>query len=258
MRGDAGVLAKLRQQVERHHQLFARARQRVALDAVDMHQRVVEFGPTAIARLPGMVQGVVVQITTEAPTRSCAVRRQHREAHPDRRAGVVVVLDLRLGQRGLLDRRPHHRAQAAIQRAVQQELADLARRSRLRSGGPWWRSARASCPRRPGGGTPPSARPANARHRRGTRRGTAAPGRRPCPLRLAVLLLDLPLDRQAVAVPAGDVVGVVAGHLARAVDDVLVDLVQRGADMDVAVRVGRAVMQDELRPPSRRGAQARP
>ena len=34
-------------------------------------------------------------------------------------------------------------------------------------------------------------------------------------LGLAVLLLDLPLDRQAVAVPAGDVVGVVAGHLAR-------------------------------------------
>ena len=77
-------------------------------------------------------------------------------------------------------------------------------------------------------------------------------------LRLAVLLLDLPLDRQAVAVPAGDVVGVVARHLAGAVDDVLVDLVQRGADMDVAVRIGRAVVQDEFRPPARGGAQTRP
>jgi hypothetical protein len=77
-------------------------------------------------------------------------------------------------------------------------------------------------------------------------------------LRLAVLLLDLPLDRQAVAVPARDVVGVVAGHLAGAVDDVLVDLVQRGADMDVAVRVRRTIVQDEFGPAARRGAQAGP
>ena len=74
----------------------------------------------------------------------------------------------------------------------------------------------------------------------------------------AVLFLDLPLDRQAVAVPAGDVVGVVTGHLAGAVDDVLVDLVQRGADMDVAVRVGRPVMQDEQRPPGGGRAQLAP
>jgi hypothetical protein len=34
----------------------------------------------------------------------------------------------------------------------------------------------------------------------------------------AVLLLDLPFDRQAVAVPAGHVVGVLAQHLLAAID----------------------------------------
>ena len=43
----------------------------------------------------------------------------------------------------------------------------------------------------------------------------------------AILLLDLPFDRQAVAVPARHVVRVVAEHLVRADDDVLQDLVQR-------------------------------
>ena len=73
-----------------------------------------------------------------------------------------------------------------------------------------------------------------------------------------VLLLDLPLDRQAVAVPARNVVGVEAAHLAGAVDHVLEDLVQRGADMQVAVGVGRAVMQDELLPRPRCRAQLAP
>ena len=73
-----------------------------------------------------------------------------------------------------------------------------------------------------------------------------------------VLLLDLPFDRQAVAVPTRDILGVEAAHLAGAVDHVLEDLVQRGADMQVAVRVRRAVMQDELLPPRRSRAQLAP
>src|SRR6185369_6521334 len=63
---------------------------------------------------------------------------------------------------------------------------------------------------------------------------------------LAILLLDHPFDRQAVAVPARNVEGVLARHLLRAVDHVLQDLVQRVADMDVAVRIRGTVMQDEL------------
>jgi hypothetical protein len=64
----------------------------------------------------------------------------------------------------------------------------------------------------------------------------------------AVLFLDFPFDGQAVAVPAGHVVGVLAQHLLRAVDDVLEDLVERVADVQVAVGVGRAVVQHEARP----------
>ena len=65
----------------------------------------------------------------------------------------------------------------------------------------------------------------------------------------AVLLLDLPLDGQAVAVPARHVVGIEAQHLLAARHHVLQDLVERGADVDVAVGVGRAVVEDELGPP---------
>ena len=65
---------------------------------------------------------------------------------------------------------------------------------------------------------------------------------------LAVLLFDLDFDGHAVAVPARHVVRVIAGHVAALDDDVLQDLVDRVADVDVAVRIGRAVMQHEARP----------
>src|SRR5699024_7614066 len=48
------------------------------------------------------------------------------------------------------------------------------------------------------------------------------------PLR-AVLLLDLPLDRQAVAVPARDIAAVVPEHLPGAHDEILEYLVERVA-----------------------------
>ena len=169
-----------------------------------------------------------------------------------------MVLDLRLGERGLLHRRPQYRAQAAIQRAVQQELADLGGDRGL------GRIVHGGVALAPGALDAETAKLRHL-HREPVLGVGAALGaelqhrdRVLVLLGLAVLLLDLPLDRQAVAVPAGDVVGVVAGHLAGAVDDVLVDLVQRGADMDVAVRIGRAVVQDEFRPPARGGTQAGP
>src|SRR5690606_40899703 len=52
---------------------------------------------------------------------------------------------------------------------------------------------------------------------------------------------------QAMAIPARHVGGVEAGQGARADDHVLDDLVNRVADVDAAVGVGRAVVQDELR-----------
>jgi hypothetical protein len=61
---------------------------------------------------------------------------------------------------------------------------------------------------------------------------------------------DLVLDGQAVAVPARHVGRVEAGHGLGADDDVLEDLVERVADVDAAVGVGRAVVQHELGRPA--------
>src|SRR4029077_20443276 len=71
----------------------------------------------------------------------------------------------------------------------------------------------------------------------------------------AILLLDNPLDRQPVAVPARNIGGVLAEHLLRAVDDILEDLVQRGPEMDLPIGVRRAVVQDEFLAPERGSAQ---
>jgi len=63
--------------------------------------------------------------------------------------------------------------------------------------------------------------------------------------RAAEGLLDLVLDRQAVTVPARRVARVEAGELARLDDHVFQDLVGRVTHVQGAVRVGRAVVQDE-------------
>ena len=68
---------------------------------------------------------------------------------------------------------------------------------------------------------------------------------------LPVALFDLPFDWQAVTVPARNVVGILAEHLLGAVDNVFEDLVQRRADVQMAVGIGRPVVQHELRAPSR-------
>ena len=60
-------------------------------------------------------------------------------------------------------------------------------------------------------------------------------------------LLDLVLDRQTVAIPAGNVGRVEAFELPRLDDHVLQDLVDGVADVQLSVGVGRAVVQDELR-----------
>jgi len=58
------------------------------------------------------------------------------------------------------------------------------------------------------------------------------------------LLVHLVLDREPMAVPAGHVHRVVAEHGARLHDEILQDLVERRAHVDVAVGVGRAVVED--------------
>ena len=62
------------------------------------------------------------------------------------------------------------------------------------------------------------------------------------------VLQHLMFDRQAVAVPARDVRRVAAGHGLELDDDVLEDLVQGVADVDVAIGVRRPVVQHEAVP----------
>ena len=97
-----------------------------------------------MARLPGSVHGVVVQITTDAPcssfassrspsssTRAAPAHAGDRKLHPHRVAGEILVLDLGFGERGLLHHRPHHRLRAAIEQPVVAEFHQLAGDLRL-------------------------------------------------------------------------------------------------------------------------------
>ena len=70
---------------------------------------------------------------------------------------------------------------------------------------------------------------------------------------LAVQFLDLMLDRQAVAVPAGHVGRVEPGQRFRADNDVFQNLVDRVADVDVPVGIGWPVMQHKARTTLRYG-----
>jgi len=64
--------------------------------------------------------------------------------------------------------------------------------------------------------------------------------------RLAHLFLHLQLDGQAMAIPTGHVRGVVAVQSTALDDNVLEHLVHRMADVDVAIGIGRAVVENEL------------
>ncbi len=167
------------------------------------------------------------------------------ERDVDLRRDDVLIFDLGLGERGLFDRRPHHRLRTAVQLAALGELEQLADDRRL----------------------------GIVLHRE-VRIGPVAHHAEPLELALlhldpffgigaafgaelvdgdvvlvqllrAIRFLDLPLDRQAVTVPARDVGRVLAHQRLRSDDDVLQDLVHRMAHVDVAVRVRGAVVQDE-------------
>ncbi len=64
----------------------------------------------------------------------------------------------------------------------------------------------------------------------------------------AEFLVHLELDGEAVAVPAGHIRSVEAAHPLALQDDILENLVQGVADMDMAVCVGGAVVEDIIRP----------
>ena len=168
------------------------------------------------------------------------------ETDRDRGRGMVVVFDLGLGQGRLFDHRPEDRLGAPVERPVHQELSQLA--DDLGFGGEV----------HGGVGVGPIADHAEAlellalhgdpfvgelsallaelddRHRVLVLAG------------LAVGFLYLPFDGQAMAVPAGDVIGIAAAHLFGPRNHVLEDLVQGMADVQVTVGIGRAVVEDKL------------
>ena len=164
-----------------------------------------------------------------------------RKADVDRRIDAVGVLDLGLGQRRAAVEAPVHRLQAAVDVALAQDRAERAQLVGLVGEG--HRQVRIV----------PVAEHAEPDEVLllaldllagvGARLRLHLVGRQV----LAELLLDLDLDRHAVAVPARHVARVEAGHVAALDDDVLEDLVDRVADVDVAVGVRRPVVQHEHR-----------
>ena len=158
-----------------------------------------------------------------------------------------MIFDLGVGQRGALHRAPHHRLGAAIELAGGDELVELrddGRLARIVHGGVAVFPV-ADHPQAFETGhldlDPVAGVLAAARAELGAGDLVLAPARSP------QLLLDLPFDRQAVAVPAGPIVDVVAEREARADHEVLQRLLQGMADVDRAIGVGRAVVQHEQR-----------
>ena len=168
----------------------------------------------------------------------------------DRRRRAVRVLDLELGQRRAAVEAPVHRLQAAVdEAALDQPLqdADLA--------------GLVAEVHRPVRMLPVAedADPLEVDHLLGDllgRVGAALGLHLGARQAAAEFLLDRVLDRQAVAVPARRVARVEAGELARLDDHVLQDLVGRMADVQLAVRVRRPVVEDEARLAVARVAQA--
>ena len=161
-------------------------------------------------------------------------------AHIDRRAGVVFVLDLGFGQGGAVVDAPVDRLQAAVDEAFLKKAVRTPPGSGLRS-------ARHGLV-----GRFPAAKAADALKLRGLQvdvllrvgaAGIQDRGSRHLQLLAAQLLVDLDLDGQAVAVVAGDVGGVEAGHGLGLDDEVLQALVQRVAQVNGSVGVGRAVVK---------------
>ena len=100
---EIGTLAaphRLRDQRVGHHQPFADFGEAAFGDRVDPVDAVDRCsGPKAIARLPGMVQGVVVQITTEAPASAGWLALTTGNFTQIWVETVVVIFDLGFGQR---------------------------------------------------------------------------------------------------------------------------------------------------------------
>ena len=168
----------------------------------------------------------------------------HRELHVHGRARIVLILDLRLGEGGLIVRAPVHGLEALVDVAVAVHLAEHAHLFGLKA------LVHGLV------GVLPVAHDAHALEAghlavdvflRIVMARAAEVGDAHGLVVELLLLDDGTLDGHAVVVPAGDVGRVVAAHGVGADDEVLERLVERVAHMDVAVGERRAVVQAEAR-----------
>ena len=221
------------------------------------------LGPIALGRRGHAVKpiGDLVRIRDRAIAGQRPGRRRpddHREAFPARGerhpygiARVVLVFHLGFGERRLLDHRPHDGLRAAIKQSVFGKLQNLGGDARLGLEGhgrigivPFARDAEPlellALHREP------ALRIGAAFAAKGDHGGGIGEVGFLLPLGAVILLLDLPLDRQAVAVPARHIAAVLAQHPLAARHEVLEDLIERMADVDVAIGVGRPIVQHEF------------
>ena len=175
--------------------------------------------------------------------------------HIDLGRGDILVFNFRLGQCGLFHRAPHHRLGAAIELATFGKAHQFAHDGRL--GGEIHRQI----------GIVPVAVDAQPFELRtlhidpvagiGAAFGAEFARRHfvLVLLFLAIFFFDFPFDRQTVAIPARHIWRIKPAQRARAHDHILEDVVQRMADMHVAIGIRRAIVENELFAPGARIAQ---
>ena len=168
-----------------------------------------------------------------------------REAHMNGLGGMVVIFDFGLGKGGLFDHRPHNRLGTHIERPVHQEFAKFTGNRCL------------GLVIHGDIGVVPVTHHAKTfeffaldiKPFLGELAAFLAKfGNRNIILVLAlgaILFFDFPFNRKTVAIPARNVNSVLAQHLLGTGDDVFQDFVQRMTDMQMAVRIGGAIMQDK-------------
>ncbi len=230
-----------------HQQALGRVDQRVFDLRAQVERLVGREGPGGGG--PDDDEGGLVQLgQAEGGGQLVGLRRL--EGHVHRGALAVLVFDLGLGQRRAAVEAPVHGLEAPVDEAALDQALEDAQLARFV--GEVHRLV----------GVVPFAQHAQALevlHLQGDLLGgvgTALGLHLVAAEVAAVQLLDLVLDRQAVAVPARHVVRVHALQLPRLDDHVLQDLVDRVAGVQRAVGIRRAVVQDELLAPGAGHAQA--
>ena len=63
----------------------------------------------------------------------------------------------------------------------------------------------------------------------------------------AILLFNFPFDGQAMTIPARHIIGIFPQHGLRAVNHIFQNFIQRMTDMQLAIGIGRAIMQHKFR-----------